>query len=61
MARNDPNVLAADFQKHALKRMADPDEIARAARFLLSGEASFITGSCVLVDGGNSISKMQLR
>lgn len=43
---------------HALKRMADPSEIAKAAQFLLSDEASFITGSAMLVDGGNSINKV---
>ena len=42
---------------HALKRMAAPEEIAKAAAFLLSDEASFITGAAVLADGGVSISK----
>lgn len=42
---------------HALKRMAEPVEIARAALFLLSEEASFVTGSAMIVDGGNSINK----
>jgi len=43
---------------HALKRMADAEEIARAALFLVSDESSFMTGSCMVVDGGNSISKV---
>ncbi|MBL3702768.1 SDR family oxidoreductase [Sulfitobacter sp. BDSS02] len=43
---------------HALKRMAKPEEIARAAMFLLSDHASFVTGSAMLADGGNSISKV---
>ena len=43
---------------HALKRMAEPEEIARAAMFLLSDHASFATGSAMLADGGNSISKV---
>ena len=42
---------------HALKRMAEPTEIANAAQFLLSDDASFVTGSAMLADGGNSISK----
>ncbi|WP_170336688.1 SDR family oxidoreductase [Ruegeria arenilitoris] len=42
---------------HALKRMAEPSEIAAAAQFLLSDDASFVTGSAMLTDGGNSISK----
>lgn len=43
---------------HALKRMAEPGEIAAAARFLLSSDASFVTGSAMLCDGGNSICKI---
>ena len=42
---------------HALKRIAEPDEQARAALFLASDAASFITGSAMLVDGGVSINK----
>ena len=42
---------------HALKRMADPAEIARAALFLISEDASFVTGAAMLADGGNSIAK----
>jgi NAD(P)-dependent dehydrogenase (short-subunit alcohol dehydrogenase family) len=35
-----------------MRRMADPHEIARAVLFLASGEASFITGIDLFVDGG---------
>lgn len=42
---------------HALKRMAEPEEIARAALFLVSDESSFVTGSAMMADGGNSINK----
>lgn len=35
-----------------MKRMGDPDEVARAVLFLASREASFITGIDLFVDGG---------
>ena len=35
-----------------LGRVAEPEEIAGAVRFLVSEEASFITGEVLLVDGG---------
>ncbi|MCV3272313.1 SDR family oxidoreductase [Roseobacter sinensis] len=43
---------------HALKRMAEPSEIAQAALFLLSDHASFVTGSAMVADGGTSINKL---
>lgn len=40
---------------HALKRLAQPEEIARVALFLASEGASFVTGSALLADGGVSV------
>ena len=37
---------------HLLNRIAQPSEIAAAVAFLLSDDASFITGSDLIVDGG---------
>ncbi|HMB93577.1 MAG TPA: SDR family oxidoreductase, partial [Rhodothermales bacterium] len=37
---------------HLLNRQGQPEEVAAAAAFLASDEASFITGSDLLVDGG---------
>ncbi|MEM9043966.1 MAG: SDR family oxidoreductase [Pseudomonadota bacterium] len=58
MAGEDPSSHEVVRGFHALKRMADPSEIARAAMFLLSEGASFVTGSAMVADGGNSICKV---
>lgn len=39
---------------HALGRIGQPEEVAKAAVFLASGDASFMTGSSLVVDGGFS-------
>jgi 3-oxoacyl-[acyl-carrier protein] reductase len=43
---------AAMVKQTPLGRVADPEEIAGAVRFLASDQASFITGEVLLVDGG---------
>ncbi|UNK42533.1 SDR family oxidoreductase [Luteimonas sp. S4-F44] len=52
-----PEALAQVARLHALKRIAQPEELARAALFLASDEAAFMTGSAMLVDGGVSINR----
>lgn len=42
---------------HALKRVAQPEEIARAVLYLASDDASFVTGTASLIDGGISITR----
>jgi NAD(P)-dependent dehydrogenase (short-subunit alcohol dehydrogenase family) len=42
---------------HALKRISSPEEIAEAVLFLASGQASFMTGAALVVDGGTSINR----
>ena len=42
--------VAAPF--HLLRRVANPEEVASAVLFLCSGEAVFITGTDIRVDGG---------
>ena len=40
------------IEEHALRRFGRPEEIAAAARFLLSDDASFVSGHALAVDGG---------
>ncbi|MEJ5975510.1 SDR family oxidoreductase [Novosphingobium sp. PS1R-30] len=48
---NDPlrRVIEAS---HPIGRIGEPHEVAETAAFLLSDAASFITGACIMVDGG---------
>jgi NAD(P)-dependent dehydrogenase (short-subunit alcohol dehydrogenase family) len=47
-----PDVEALMAANVPLGRVSDPDEIAAVASFLVSDEASFITGAVIPVDGG---------
>jgi NAD(P)-dependent dehydrogenase (short-subunit alcohol dehydrogenase family) len=54
-AQPDPQAARAAAGKlHALWRIGQPEEVGRAAVFLASDEASFITGAALTVDGGFS-------
>lgn len=44
--------MAEEGAKHILKRVGQPREVAYAILFLASDEASFITGTHLMVDGG---------
>ena len=37
---------------HALGRMGEPEEVAACVAFLAGDEASFVTGSAMVIDGG---------
>jgi NAD(P)-dependent dehydrogenase (short-subunit alcohol dehydrogenase family) len=46
------DVMTTLTEMSALRRVGQPEELAAVVTFLLSDEASFITGTDVLVDGG---------
>lgn len=51
----DPEALLARIAKrHPMRRLGVPDDVAGAVAFLCSDDASFITASTLLVDGGNT-------
>jgi len=50
--KSDPEWYRACADKSALRRWAQPSEIAGAVVFLASDAASFVTGACLYVDGG---------
>ena len=50
--RNDPSLREKVLDVHPMHRMAKPSEIANCVDFLLSTEASFVTGANWIADGG---------
>jgi NAD(P)-dependent dehydrogenase (short-subunit alcohol dehydrogenase family) len=52
MARSLQSGADRFASRSPLRRLGQPDDIAKAVRFLLSDDASFVTGTEVVVDGG---------
>jgi glucose 1-dehydrogenase len=50
----DPQKKKQEEEKIPMRRIGEPEEIAKVAFFLASTDASYITGTTVYVDGGLS-------
>lgn len=50
--KNDPTTLERVSRWYPIGRVGEPIDVARAAAFLASDAASFITGATLVVDGG---------
>lgn len=55
---NTPEKLEASNNRHPLKRIGNPEDIANTIEFLLSKKSSWITGQILHVDGGMSSLKV---
>ncbi|HRG01316.1 MAG TPA: SDR family oxidoreductase [Bacteroidia bacterium] len=55
---NTPEKLDASNNRHPLKRIGNPEDISNTVEFLLSSNASWITGQILHVDGGMSTLKV---
>jgi NAD(P)-dependent dehydrogenase (short-subunit alcohol dehydrogenase family) len=53
--RNDPERERKVLSRTPMGKLGLPDDVANAAFFLASDEASYLTGTVLCVDGGNSI------
>jgi 7-alpha-hydroxysteroid dehydrogenase len=54
---NYEEVAAKTAELSPLNRMGQPDDLASACYFLCSDEASWITGTTLIVDGGTTFKK----
>lgn len=52
---SNEELMAQELSKMPLRRIAQPEEIARAALYLASDASSFMTGHTVVLDGGANL------
>ncbi len=55
---NTEEKIAANAQRHPLKKIGEPKDLANMAEFLLSENSAWITGQILHVDGGMSTLKL---
>jgi NAD(P)-dependent dehydrogenase (short-subunit alcohol dehydrogenase family) len=55
LRRQGPGGHGSRLRLVVLQRMAEPHELAAVACFLLSDDASFVTGSVLVADGGETL------
>ena len=52
---NSPHIVEGFLEHQIIKRPGTPEDVARAALFLVSDDAAFITGENLVVDGGYTV------
>jgi NAD(P)-dependent dehydrogenase (short-subunit alcohol dehydrogenase family) len=50
-----PEFKEKTIATHAMRRLGRPQEVAEAVVWLASDRASFVTGACLVCDGGNLV------
>jgi NAD(P)-dependent dehydrogenase (short-subunit alcohol dehydrogenase family) len=55
---NSDQKIDANAQRHPLKRVGTPMDIANAVEFLLTDKSSWVTGQILAIDGGMSTIKL---
>lgn len=54
VVKGHPDALTNTLSRIPMRRVGEPDEIAAAALFLASDDASYMTGQTIFVDGGRT-------